>query len=66
MGITVHERGTVVIIQGPRVSSIGESRAFSNMGSDSINMTQYPENILAKEQGVAYVGDQSLQIMMQV
>lgn len=54
MGITVHEKGTVVVIQGPRFSTIAESRWFNRMGWDVINMTQYPECYLAKEMGICY------------
>ena len=49
LGITVHERGTLVVIQGPRFSSKAESKWFSSMGWEVINMTQYPEVILARE-----------------
>ena len=54
LGITIHERGTVVVIQGPRFSTIAESRWFNKMGWDVINMTQYPECYLAKELGICY------------
>lgn len=53
-GITIHERGTVVVIQGPRFSSVAESRWFSKMGWEVINMTQYPECYLARELGICY------------
>ena len=49
LGITIHERGTIVVIQGPRFSTKAESRWFSAMGWEVINMTQYPEVILARE-----------------
>ena len=49
LGITVHERGTLVVIQGPRFSSKAESKWYSQMGWEVINMTQYPEVILARE-----------------
>ena len=49
LGITVHERGTLVVIQGPRFSTKAESKWFSAMGWEVINMTQYPEVILARE-----------------
>jgi 5'-methylthioadenosine phosphorylase len=48
-GITMHEKGTVVVIQGPRFSSKAESRWFTSMGWEVINMTQYPEAHLARE-----------------
>jgi 5'-methylthioadenosine phosphorylase len=49
LGIAHHERGTVVVIQGPRFSTKAESKWFSSMGWEVINMTQYPEVILARE-----------------
>ncbi|MDF2520557.1 MAG: methylthioadenosine phosphorylase [Clostridia bacterium] len=54
MGITVHEKGTVVVVQGPRFSTKAESRWFSKMGWEVINMTQYPECMLAKELEIPY------------
>lgn len=54
LNITVHESGTVVVIQGPRFSTKAESKWFANMGWDVINMTQYPECYLAKELGICY------------
>jgi 5'-methylthioadenosine phosphorylase len=48
-GITMHPRGTVVVIQGPRFSTRSESKWFTSMGWDVINMSQYPEAHLAKE-----------------
>ncbi|TYQ18204.1 UNVERIFIED_CONTAM: methylthioadenosine phosphorylase [Acetivibrio alkalicellulosi] len=55
LGITTHEKGTVVVIQGPRFSTVSESRWFSKMGWEVINMTQYPESYLARELGMCYV-----------
>lgn len=55
-GVTVHERGTVVVIQGPRFSSRAESEWFSSMGWHVVNMTQYPEVALANELGVPFGG----------
>jgi 5'-methylthioadenosine phosphorylase len=54
-GITLHERGTVVVIQGPRFSSKAESRWFTEAGWEVINMTQYPEAYLCRELGMAVV-----------
>jgi 5'-methylthioadenosine phosphorylase len=54
-GVTMHERGTVVVIQGPRFSTRAESRWFSSMGWEVVNMTQYPEAILARELELCYV-----------
>jgi len=55
LGIEVHERGTVVVIQGPRFSTRAESRWFSAQGWEVINMTQYPEVVLARELQMCYV-----------
>jgi 5'-methylthioadenosine phosphorylase len=54
-GIPVHERGTVVVIQGPRFSTKSESKWFSDAGWEVINMTQYPEAYLCRELGMAVV-----------
>ena len=53
--VSVHETGTVVVIQGPRFSTKAESRWFTQMGWEVINMTQYPECFLAREQEMSYV-----------
>jgi len=54
-GITVHEQGTVVVIQGPRFSTKAESKWFHEAGWEVINMTQYPEAYLCREMGLAVV-----------
>jgi 5'-methylthioadenosine phosphorylase len=53
--IKVHKKGTIVVIQGPRFSTRAESKWFSQMGWEVINMTQYPECYLAKELDISYV-----------
>lgn len=54
MGLRVHRSGTVVVIQGPRFSTRAESKFFRSQGWDIINMTQYPEAILARELEMCY------------
>ena len=54
LGITVHDRGTVVVVQGPRFSTRAESAWYRSQGWDVINMTQYPEAALAREAGIPY------------
>ncbi len=54
--LVVHERGTVVVINGPRFSTRAESEWFGRMGWDLVNMTQHPEAALAREAGLAYAG----------
>jgi 5'-methylthioadenosine phosphorylase len=53
--ISVHERGTVVTIQGPRFSTRAESKWFQDAGWEVINMTQYPEALLSRELEMCYV-----------
>ncbi len=54
LGIETHERGTVVVIQGPRFSTRSESKWFQSQGWEVINMTQYPEAYLARELEMCY------------
>jgi 5'-methylthioadenosine phosphorylase len=54
LGIPVHDRGTVVVIEGPRFSTRAESAWFKAAGWEVINMTQYPESLLARELELCY------------
>lgn len=54
-GLTVHDRGTIVVIQGPRFSTKAESAWYRAAGWDVINMTLYPEAYLARELEMCYV-----------
>jgi 5'-methylthioadenosine phosphorylase len=53
--LPVHDGGTVVVIQGPRFSTKSESKWFSSQGWQVINMTQYPEALLARELEMCYL-----------
>jgi len=55
LGLRIHEKGTVVVVQGPRFSTRAESLWFKNMGWQVINMTQYPEVVLARELEICYL-----------
>ena len=55
-GTTVHPRGTVVVVQGPRFSTRAESAWYRSAGWEVVNMTQYPEAYLARELGLCYAG----------
>jgi len=55
LGIDLHERGTVVVVQGPRFSTRAESDFFRLQGWEVINMTQYPESVLARELELCYL-----------
>lgn len=54
LGHSVHEKGTVVTIQGPRFSSRAESNLFRSWNCDVINMSTVPECVLAREAGICY------------
>lgn len=55
LNFRAHKKGTVVVIEGPRFSTVAESISYSKMGCDVINMTQYPEVALALEAGMCYL-----------
>jgi 5'-methylthioadenosine phosphorylase len=55
LGIDLHDRGTVVVVQGPRFSTRAESDFFRRQGWEVINMTQYPEAVLARELELCYL-----------
>lgn len=55
-GADVVDGGTVVVINGPRFSTRAESVWFRSMGWHVVNMTGYPESVLAAELGVRYAG----------
>jgi 5'-methylthioadenosine phosphorylase len=54
LGIPIHDRGTVVVVEGPRFSTRAESAWFAAAGWEVINMTQYPEAVLARELELCY------------
>jgi 5'-methylthioadenosine phosphorylase len=54
IGLTIHEKGTLVTIEGPRFSTRAESKMFRIWGADIINMSIAPEVILANELGLPY------------
>lgn len=55
LGLRYHPDGTMVVIQGPRFSTRAESKWFSSMGWKVVNMTGYPEVMLARELGMCYL-----------
>lgn len=54
VGVTAHDGGAMVVINGPRFSTRAESRWFREMGWSVVNMTGMPEAVLAAEAGLAY------------
>lgn len=54
-GITVHEGGTYLAMEGPQFSSLAESRLYREVwGCDVIGMTNMPEARLAREAELCY------------
>lgn len=53
-GVTLHEGGTYVCIEGPQFSSLAESRWYRSLGGGVIGMTNMPEAKLAREAQIAY------------
>lgn len=54
-GATVHDGGTMVVVEGPRFSTRAESKWFTTTGAHLIGMTQVPEAQLARELEICYV-----------
>jgi 5'-methylthioadenosine phosphorylase len=54
-GAIVHDRGTMVVIQGPRFSTRAESKWYAGQGWEVIGMTQAPEAVLARELEICFV-----------
>jgi 5'-methylthioadenosine phosphorylase len=50
----VIDGGTMVVIQGPRFSTRAESQWYAAAGFTLINMTGYPEAVLARELEICY------------
>lgn len=55
MKLDYRDGGSVVVVNGPRFSTKAESIFFSKQGFDLINMTQYPEVVLARERCICYL-----------
>jgi 5'-methylthioadenosine phosphorylase len=54
-GVTVHEGGTYLAMEGPQFSTIAESRMYREVwGCDVIGMTGMPEAKLAREAELCY------------
>ena len=53
-GITVHEGGTYLCMEGPQFSTLAESQMYRGWGCDVIGMTNMPEAKLAREAELCY------------
>ncbi len=55
MGLPLHQKGTVLVFEGPRFSTRAESRLYRDVfGADLLSMTLVPEIVLARELGMCY------------
>lgn len=54
IGVTVHEKGTYINMEGPQFSTKAESRLYRQWGMDVIGMTNMIEAKLAREAEIAY------------
>lgn len=53
-GVTTHEKGTYLVMQGPQFSTRAESMLYRSWGMDVIGMTNMPEAKLAREAEICY------------
>ncbi|MFC7550227.1 S-methyl-5'-thioadenosine phosphorylase [Plantactinospora sp. GCM10030261] len=53
-GISAHDGGTMVVVEGPRFSTRAESQWYASAGGSIINMTGHPEAVLARELALCY------------
>ena len=53
-GVTMHNGGTYLAMEGPQFSSMAESHMYRAWGCDVIGMTNMPEAILAREAELHY------------
>ena len=53
-GITVHNGGSYLVIEGPQFSTLAESLLYRQWGCDVIGMTNMPEASLAREAELPY------------
>jgi 5'-methylthioadenosine phosphorylase len=54
LGLSVHQGGTYVCIEGPQFSTKAESKVFRSLGFSIIGMTNLPEAKLAREAEICY------------
>ncbi|PLB55359.1 6-phosphogluconate dehydrogenase [Aspergillus steynii IBT 23096] len=53
-GVALHDRGTLVCMEGPQFSTRAESKLYRSWGGSVINMSCLPESKLAREAEIAY------------
>ncbi|RDW75222.1 S-methyl-5'-thioadenosine phosphorylase [Coleophoma cylindrospora] len=53
-GVVLHEKGTIICMEGPQFSTRAESHMYRSWGGSVINMSALPEAKLAREAEMAY------------
>ncbi|KAM5443802.1 S-methyl-5-thioadenosine phosphorylase [Microsporum ferrugineum] len=53
-GVVLHDRGTLICMEGPQFSTRAESNLYRSWGGSVINMSCLPESKLAREAEMAY------------
>ncbi|KAL4974905.1 nucleoside phosphorylase domain-containing protein [Aspergillus desertorum] len=53
-GVKLHDRGTLICMEGPQFSTRAESKLYRSWGGSVINMSCLPEAKLAREAEIAY------------
>jgi len=54
LGITIHDKGTYINMEGPAFSTRAESHLYKSWGMDIIGMTNMPEARLAREAEICF------------
>lgn len=54
LGVSFHEKGVNITVEGPCFSTRAESHMFRGLGADVVGMTTSTETILARELGICY------------
>ncbi|KAG5985980.1 hypothetical protein E4U54_005685 [Claviceps lovelessii] len=53
-GVVLHDKGTIVVMEGPQFSTRAESHMYRSWGGSVINMSTLPEAKLAREAELSY------------
>ncbi len=52
----IENEGTYIAVNGPRLETAAEIRAYANLGADVVGMTGMPEAVLARELELCFAG----------
>jgi len=54
LDMRIHDGGTYVCTEGPRLETDAEIKMFASLGGDVVGMTNVPESVLAREAEICY------------